>query len=142
MSLPKLLVIDSSVAVKWLNSQDEKDISSSDKILKDTNEGKVNLYAPELSKYEIGNALLNKKITVAEALLSLSTLFSIPITFVVMEEEDAAETYKLAFKYKMTYYDASFVYLASKLQATLVTANPKHQKSIKEADVITLSEFA
>lgn len=141
MSFPKSLIIDSSVAVKWLNSQEENDISSSDKILKDAQDGKIKLFAPELSKYEIGNALLNKKITIPEASISLSTLFSTPITFMEMDEEEASNTFEIAYKYGITYYDASFVSLASKLQAVLVTANPKHQKGISEVKVISLKDY-
>ena len=49
----KLLVIDTSVMVKWANSQNENDLNQAYKVLINAEKKKVELLAPELAKYEI-----------------------------------------------------------------------------------------
>lgn len=142
------VVPDSSVIVKWVSQQNELYLAQSDKLLTDVQHGKVKLYAPELSKYEIGNALLKKGLTEPQAFQSLETIYSLPIQFVSETEELACETYHLANEVKLkkssprlTYYDASFIALAKKEKAVLVTANPKHQTQASGVKVVTLGEY-
>lgn len=138
---PRLFVIDSSVAVKWLNSKDEKHIEKSDKILKDLQAGKIRLIAPELSKYEIGNALLNKNISIEAAKISLASFYRIPIEFISFDQYLAINTMDIAYESKITYYDASFIALAQKLKATLITDNPKHHKKYKAIKIVSLKNY-
>lgn len=142
------VIPDSSVMVKWVSQQNELHLDQSDKLLLDVQNGKVELYAPELSKYEIGNALLKKSLTEPQAFQSLETIYSLPIQFVSETEELACETYHLANEVKLkksspnlTYYDASFIALAKQEKAVLVTANPKHQTRAPRVKVVALAEY-
>lgn len=91
------LIIDTSVAVKWLNQDNEEHIEKADKILEDVRDGKVELFAPELLKYEVGNALLfGKKISSNDIKDLMSIFYSLPITFVPENIHLANETYSLA----------------------------------------------
>lgn len=141
MAFQKILVIDSSVVVKWLNQKDEDNLNEADKIFSDGRSGKVDLVLPELVKYEVGNALLFKGIDLPEAKLSLSALYTIPISFFSMDFELAARTLEIALEAKITYYDATFVALVEKLDATLITDNPKHQAKIKGVKVQALRDY-
>ncbi|PJE63357.1 hypothetical protein COU89_03735 [Candidatus Roizmanbacteria bacterium CG10_big_fil_rev_8_21_14_0_10_45_7] len=136
------LVIDSSVIIKWLNTTDEQNIEKADKILSDSLQGNVELLAPELAKYEIGNVLLkSKQLTTHQAHISLGTVYSLPITFVVESEDLARETYYLATQGTITYYDAAFLSLAKAYGATLVTENIKHQGKSPDIKVIELKDY-
>lgn len=138
----KKVVVDSSVIVKWLNVTDEKDLEKSDKLLTDALEGKVELLAPELSKYEVGNVLLlGKKLSPQDLKIPLHTLFVSPIQFISESEELAKETYILAFGLGITYYDASFLSLAKAYNATLVTDNIKHQGKASGIKAISLKDY-
>ena len=137
----KPTVVDSSVTVKWINQIDEKFIDQSDKLLKDAQSGSVNLLAPELSKYEIGNALLKKKLELPLAYESLGTVYQLPITFIPESEELAKETYRIAQEVGVTYYDAAFMSLAKHYNATLVTENTKHQSKSIDITVKSLAEY-
>lgn len=140
--MSSMIVLDSSVIVKWLNSVDEKDIEKADKILADTLNGKLELIAPELAKYEIGNVLLlKKKLSKEEAEFSIQALYNYPIQFTSESEELAQETYKLASKLGITYYDASFLALAKQYGALLVTENVKHQGKTREVKVKSLQDY-
>lgn len=140
--MSSILVLDSSVIVKWLNSVDEKDIEKADEILAETLNGKLELIVPELAKYEIGNVLLlKKKLSVEEAEFSIQALYNYPIQFISESEELAHETYKLAANLGITYYDASFLALAKQYDALLVTENVKHQGKTGEVKVKSLQDY-
>lgn len=141
MAKIKKLIIDSSVGVKWLNSQDEEYLDQADKILQDCEKKKVALYAPELAKYEIGNAIRYKGLDESFAKVCISTLYSLPITFVPLEEKDALDALVIAQKENITYYDAVFVNLALKIGAVLVTDNPKHQNKKVGIKVVNLKNY-
>ena len=138
----KKVVIDSSVLVKWLSEHDENHITQANQVLDDVKEGKLDPYAPELAKYEVANALLTGKgITPTDVKVSLATLYSAPIHFVSETLELAEIAYKFAHESGITYYDASFVALADYLDATLVTANPKHQAKVRSVKVVALEDY-
>ena len=141
MRKKKRFVIDSSVAVKWLNTQDEQYIDQADKILKYVQKGKAELIMPELSKHEVGNALLNKGMNLPATKKSLATFYSLPIQFTILEEQLALESTEIANKHQITFYDAIFVALARRLDAVLITNNPKHQKIIKEVRLTLLKDY-
>lgn len=136
------LIVDTSVALKWLNQDNEQSIDHADKILKDARDGKVEILAPELLKYEIGNALLyGKKIANEDIKELLSIFYSLPISFILENTELANNTYILAKDLRITYYDASFVSLAKQYGATLVTENSKHQARSSEIIVKALKDY-
>lgn len=136
------LVIDTSVFVKWLNQNREENLDFADKILQDVKSGQVELIAPELIKYEIGNVLLKgKQLTPDQAYISLGTAYVLPVTFVSESKELARETYSLAHDLNITYYDASFISLAKQYNATLVTDNIKDQGKKSNIKVISLKDY-
>lgn len=143
----KIIVTDSSVIVKWVNKDDESNLENADKLLHDVQTGKAALLAPELAKYEVGNALIKKGLTTAQAFQSLGTVYSLPIRFIPENEDLALLTYEMAAKVqeigdsKFTYYDAAFTALAKREQAILVTDNPKHQKKISGVKVVSLGDY-
>lgn len=144
--MPQKCVVDSSLVVKWLNPTNEERVDKADLVLKDAQEDKLILFAPELAKYEIGNTLLvHKKLSKEEAKVTLFNLFTLPIQFVPETEELANATYEIAIEEReegqITYYDASFVALAKQEDAILVTDNPKHQAIIKEVKVVPLKDY-
>lgn len=138
----KQIVVDSSVAVKWFNNKDEDNLKQANKILKDLEEKKIEIFMPEISKHEILNALLYKKLSLSLIKTSLLTLYSMPIKFVPLDSDLATETVEIAYKNKITFYDACFLSLAKKLKGELVTDNVKHQgKNVKDIKVIELKNF-
>ena len=137
----KLLVIDTSVMVKWVNSQDENYLDQANKILKDTQDGKVELLTTELAKYEVANALLYKNMGLPQTKASLGTIYALPIEFHPLSAESAEETLIIAHENKITYYDAAFISLAKEKNATLITANPKHQRQFPGLKVIDISNY-
>lgn len=142
MSKKQPLVIDSSVIVKWLNTQEEENISKANKILEDARAQKVELFTSEVAKYEVGNALLVKKgLDLTQAYISLGTVYNLPLNFVPETQTLAQSTYKIGQDSKITYYDASFLSVAEQLGAVLVTDNVKHHGKSKRVKVIPLKDY-
>jgi len=136
------VICDSSVIVKWLSSQDELRLDKANAIIEEAEKGVIELFAPELAKYEVGNALLTRKqYPLSDAKISLATFYSLPVKFVSESAIQAEETYKIGKKAKITYYDACFISLAKILDATLVTDNPKHQSKVEGIKVIALKNY-
>ncbi len=136
------LVIDTSVVVKWLNQDNEKYIDKADKILEDAKNYRVELWAPELVKYEIGNVLLyGKKITTRNIEHLFHIFYSLPINFIPENKELACNTFMLAQNLGITYYDASFLAVAKQYNATLVTEDLKHQGKSKQIKVKSLQDY-
>lgn len=125
------IVVDSSVAFKWIHSEQEKYVDKADLILKRSKEKNIAMVLPELAKYEIFNAILYKKMSIFDSQLAVEKFFVIPLQFMSLDEETARMAIKLASELQITFYDASFIALAQSLKAPLVTDNPKHQKKFK-----------
>lgn len=141
MAKKKKIIVDSSVIVKWLSSQDEKHIHKANKILKHAKEDKIELFTSELAKYEVGNTMLTGKgLSNFQAFISLETLYNLPLTFISETEESAQETYALGQKLNLTYYDAAFISLAKKMEASLIT-DDKDQARSSEIKVVLLSRY-
>lgn len=141
MSKKRVIVVDTSVIVKWLNRENEQNLTQSDRLFQDGSNEKIDIIAPELVKYEVGNVLLSKGISLPEAKLSLATIYTIPMKFVQLDQEDAQTTMEIAHTSKITYYDASFLTATKKFAGTLVTDNIKDQKSVDEIKVIALKDY-
>ena len=125
----KKVVLDTSVVVKWFSK--EKGSQEAREYLRQLQQGKIDIFLPELTKYELANALLKgKNLSLSVARQALSLFYALPINFVTEEASTAKSSYKLAKELKITYYDACFLTLAGKLKAVLVTANPRHQRKI------------
>ncbi len=136
------IVVDSSVIVKWLNQQDEELLEQADRLLKDVQNTHVILLAPELAKFEIGNALLqHKSLSVDGAKVTFAQLFLFPVQFISLSKDLATSTYQIAKMLKITYYDASFIALAKQEDAILVTDNVKHQGKFSEIEVTPLKDY-
>lgn len=137
------IVTDSSVVIKWLDQKDESYLQQAEYLfLKATKDKTIQLLAPELVKYEVGNVLsVSKKLESKLLSEALEFFYSLPIVFI----EDSLALSKMAAEivedYKITYYDACFLALAKSENASLVTDNPKHQTKIKGVKVIPLGNY-
>ncbi len=138
----KILVIDSSVALKWLYTTNEKHITQADLIIKKTQGNGTGLIMPELAHYEIGNALVYKDLELPILLRLIERFYVLPIQFIPEDIDLAQLTIELAYNNKITYYDASFLALAKKFSADLVTDNPKHQiQKVYGVKVVLLKNY-
>lgn len=131
----KKLVVDSTIIIKWLSGEYENHVKEADKLLEKLASEELELFAPELAKYEIGNALLKGKgLRLEDGIIAVTTLYALPIVFVPETKELAKETYILAEKLNISYFDASFIALAKDLVGDLIT-DTENQK-VKRSGII------
>ncbi len=137
----KLYVADASVMAKWLRTEKEEYIEQANAMLEDLQNGNIEIYAPELAKYEIGNFLKKRKLLSYEAKSSLATYYSLPITFLPETKELADKTYQFADELHITYYDAAYLSLAEELKSGLITENVKHHGKATTIKIIPLAHY-
>lgn len=136
-------VIDASVCLKWLFS--EEDSSQALSILADFEAKKVMLVAPFLWEYEIVNALATavsrKKITVSQSVKFLDFFLQSKPTLISIASEYAT-CLTLARTYHLSAYDSSYLTLAKISKNVLVSADEKLvQKVANKKLVIGLREY-
>ena len=134
--------MDSSVIVKWVNSVKELLLDKADLLMEKAQDGKVELIASELAKYEVGNALFKKGMSLPQTLSSMSVLYSLPIRFVVEDERLSQSSLEIAYECRMTYYDAAPIALALRENAGVVTDNFRHQAKANKVRVIALEDYS
>ncbi len=135
-------VVDTSVIIKWLSTDKEDNIEQANRLLDDALDGDVELLAPELVKYEVGNVLLfSKKLSPDDAGIVLTQFYTLPIHFVSESEELSIDSFELASSLGITYYDAAFLAVAKYYESAVITENIKHQGKATNVRVISLKEY-
>jgi len=135
------IVLDASVIVKWYSEEERSDLAR--QILLFLKNKKIEIFLPELAKYELGNALLKgKKLPFSLARKALESFYLLPLNFLKETTCLAKESYSLGEKLGITYYDACYLAVARTLKAALVTENPRHQTKRKLGiKIFTLREY-
>lgn len=135
-------VIDTSVAVKWLNPEKEQDLLQAQKLLELLLTQEIKGLVPDLIVYEISNALIKGKGSTSKQLSEyLDHFFALPLIFSPYSLELPKQTGIITEQFGITFYDASFIALAKEADATLITANPKHQAKATDVKVLSLADF-
>lgn len=136
----KKYIVDASVVIKWYS--EEKDTIKAEDILFNLKKGIIQVFAPSLLVYEVGNALYKgKKFKEERVLIAIETLFDSGIEFFPIDEVLAISTTHFMIRYNITFYDAAYVALASVLNIPLMSADEKDHKKIKEITAIALENI-
>lgn len=116
------VVIDSSVAVKWLVAEREANVTDALRLLRQHADGLVALCAPTHIVLEVLNAAHHRGLAAPE--MSDAARFLLKARLRLTPVEDLAErAAEIAAGHGLTVYDAAFVALAETLDCELVTAD-------------------
>ncbi len=128
-----LCVVDSSVAFKWYRQhRDEEYVPQAITILENHLSGNLEIHVPDLLIYELGNILRFKEDLSSESAISiLKKTLLLEIKIHAIDLPLAEETYRLARKYTITFYDAAFLALSHTLDSSFITADRKLYTRIK-----------
>lgn len=131
MERAQVLIIDASVAVKWYVKEQMRDKAL--KLRDDYISERIDLQAPSLILYEVGNAIRyhpgSTGVECAEAVRGLRML---GLTIHELDENLIDIASNLAFSKKITFYDAVYVALAKNLQGTFITADEELLRQLGE----------
>lgn len=128
------IVVDASVALKW-QFRDEDETEQAVAMLQDYEAGKIGFVVPWLFYFEIANAVhiavLRKRIAEEDGNQVIRDILDIPLTATVSIEL-VADSYKLARKNNISFYDAVYLSLAEDKQALLYTGDRKFFNAVKD----------
>lgn len=116
-------VVDASVALKWFLKEENSD--KAEKLLKLHIESEILIVIPELFFYEVINGLRYKKTTLENLRKSITELFDLQLHYESVSEKIMIRTTEISSEYDLTIYDATYISLAEKMNAKLITADEK-----------------
>lgn len=139
------MVIDASVAFKWLVPDSaEDDVPAAKALLVEHMEGRAKIIIPPLLYYEVGNILLfgRSRPPAEQAIDALTDLFSIPLEVVHPTLVSGHATLRLASVRGISYYDATYVTLAEMLDCPLITADARLARRMRATGNVRLLQAA
>jgi len=138
-------VVDASVAVKWLIPEEYSEKAM--KLLEAWVKQELELNAPRLLRLEVTNALTKyaaRGLLKVEQLVQGFQIFrEIAITYSDEDWQLIEEALNASTTMDLSIYDAIYIVLAKKLNATLITADGKLVDKIKlEMDVLNIKDLS
>ena len=115
------LVVDTSVALKWLKPQGERHVEAALVLLDEHQSGSSVLHAPVHLLLEVMNALWSHHASAEQIERAIELLRKLHIVFVEPDDRLLASAATLAVEHRITAYDAVFAALAGSLGCELVT---------------------
>lgn len=127
------VALDASVLAKAVVK--ERDSDRALKLLEAQSEGKIELVAPALILYEVGNVLRRHKMDAKTLRTYLTHLLSLGIDLLDLhrEQEVLACACELSKTRNLTFYDASYLAVAKALNIKLVTVDDELKKKAGDA---------
>ncbi len=119
------LVVDSSVAIKWVKPAGESDVVAAEALLDRQQSGEIELVVPGLMMLEVANSLWKYAATESQIKRALKALRSLHLAVVEPDAKLLDRAAELAVGCNITIYDALFAALADTLGCELVTADKK-----------------
>jgi predicted nucleic acid-binding protein len=140
----RIYVVDSSVAVRFLLVEDLSE--KADWLLQKFHDDALELKAPGLVNYDVGNALWKavkqKVIDAHEASRKFSQFIKLKLDCVELDEKESLEALTWAMKNNVTYYDSVYVKASEKTGATLLTADDAfYERASKQVPTVHLRDL-
>jgi len=139
----QVFILDASVAVKWYVKEEMRDIAL--KLRDHFVSELIDLEAPSLILYELGNALRHHPgSTATDCAEAVRQLRNIGLILHELDDNLIDEAATLAYKENITFYDGVYVALAKILETKLVTADANLIDQISEenkSNLMLLKEY-
>jgi predicted nucleic acid-binding protein len=133
----KTYVVDASVILKWvIGDAAEPDQGLAISLLNTWMTGDLELVAPTLWKYEVGN-FLGRQLP-DNAIEKMDILFGLQIRTLDLTPDMYRRCFRWMKIHGITFYDAAYLAVACELPGILVTADKKFADKIKQPEHICL----
>lgn len=130
------VVLDASVILKWFRAKDEEKIEKARDFEKRHLARETEIAVPELLFYEIPNVLLTKpQIKTEDVVKALEILHRLNLKRFPNTPALQKIALEIGQKTKISFYDASYVALASFLKTKLVTADEKLARKLGKESI-------
>ena len=141
MARPKTIVVDASVAIKWYSIEQHTDKALA--MREDYARQKIDLVAPYLLLYEVGNALrYNPDFGLEDVRSALRDLLAMQINFRMLDERMCEDAVELAYMLGLTFYDVSYVVLSRVEKCPLYTADDRLLSKAGDEMVTHLEDYS
>ena len=134
----KNYILDASVILTFLLSKSSPAEKRFIEVLGQVKAGKAKLHSSHLLPLEVGNGLryaLSDKTLADEIFQKFSNL---PIELSIFSSPQLTRTLQLSYLFGVSFYDASYHFLAKFLKGVFLTCDVKHFKKAKEFGYIEL----
>jgi predicted nucleic acid-binding protein len=140
----RVYVVDASVAARFLLVEEFSD--KAEWLLQRFHDGAVELKAPGLVRYEVGNSLWKavkqRLIDIHEASQKFSQFIKLKLDCVELDEQDCLSVLTWAARNDATYYDSVYVKACEKTGAILLTADDAlYERASKEVPTLHLRDL-
>jgi len=140
----KVYVVDASVAARFLLVEELSD--KAEHLLQRFHDDAVELKAPGLVTYEVGNtlwkAVRQRMINAHEASQKFSNFIKLKLGSIELDEQESLGALTWADKNDATYYDSVYVKASEKTGATLLTADDAfYERASKEVQTLHLRDL-
>jgi len=139
----KKIIFDTSVAFKFFYHKDEKNVQKVIDIFEYVVLNNIKIIEPDIFLYELANFFIrSKKLTESEIKKNFQLLFRLNLEIINLDQDFILKISKIAKKYSLTFYDATYVTLATSTDTYLITDDReiidtklKQVKSIQDFDL-------
>ena len=116
------VIADTSIVFGWFHEEGEEDVGASRMLLRSYGRGSVSLAVLDLTRLELGNAMLRGRARSTSA-RTIAVLDSLAIACPVLttDIEDLRRAARLAEQQRLTFYDATYAAVARSRGAELAT---------------------
>jgi predicted nucleic acid-binding protein len=130
-------VVDASVILKWvLGEEQEADQTKAENLLNAWVEGRIELAAPTLWQYEVGN-FLGRELP-RHAGENMGLLLNLRFRTIDLNEGMCRQCFEWMRKNRVTFYDAAYLAVAFEIQGTLITADERFVKRMGKIEQLCL----
>ena len=142
MEKAPIFVLDASVAVKWYTHEAGR--GKAVKLREHYADGKVDLLAPGLIAYEVGNALRfhpNASKTIGSS--AVKALYKMQFIIESLHDDLIEKAMEISYAEGVTFYDAVYLAPAEEEDAKLITADERLVRKLKKYEnrVLSLSAY-
>jgi predicted nucleic acid-binding protein len=133
-----VIVLDASVILKWI--WPDEPLSAAAMAYRDQHISGTNRVAvPELSFYEMANALATKThLSAEEAIEDFTVIGNFELDSHNLGQEELSEAIRLSKRFHISLYDSSYITLANALGCELITADAQLVKKVKSLPYVKL----
>jgi predicted nucleic acid-binding protein len=136
--------VDASVATRFLLKEDLAE--EAERVLRSFAEGEIDLTAPPLINYEVGNALRTAAsrgiIKPADATYSFNTFLRMKLGKLALSEGEYSDTLEWSIRKGVSYYDAIYILCSKASGNKLLTMDTKQLQAAEgEIEALHLRDF-